>query len=293
IDYFVIRNCVYCVLYVATFSPIIVRLDGKTVLITGANTGIGKETALDMAQVNLACRDMTRARIAADEIRQKSGNDNVVMKELDLASLQSVRDLARDIQVNEQRLDILINNAGIMMCSKWKTEDGFEMQFGVNHLGHFLLTNCLLDLLKKSAPSRIVIVSSLAHEKGHFGQSEQLQSTHVWFKNFIKKCKLLYTRTGVTVYSLHPGHIRTELGRHWFPTLPFWKRILVIPIILLIKNPWQGAQTTIYCAVDESLANVSGLYYSDCAPKTPAPQALNDTTAKKLWDLSASMVGLA
>uniref|UniRef100_A0A3Q3K572 Uncharacterized protein n=1 Tax=Monopterus albus TaxID=43700 RepID=A0A3Q3K572_MONAL len=150
-----------------------VRLDGKTVLITGANTGIGKETALDMAQVNLACRDMTRARIAADEIRQKSGNDNVVMKELDLASLQSVRDLARDIQVNEQRLDILINNAGIMMCSKWKTEDGFEMQFGVNHLGHFLLTNCLLDLLKKSAPSRIVIVSSLAHEKGHFGQSDK------------------------------------------------------------------------------------------------------------------------
>uniref|UniRef100_A0A3Q3R720 Uncharacterized protein n=1 Tax=Monopterus albus TaxID=43700 RepID=A0A3Q3R720_MONAL len=291
-------------LYRETLCRSKVRLDGKTVLITGANTGIGKETALDMAQVNLACRDMTRARIAADEIRQKSGNDNVVMKELDLASLQSVRDLARDIQVNEQRLDILINNAGIMMCSKWKTEDGFEMQFGVNHLGHFLLTNCLLDLLKKSAPSRIVIVSSLAHEKGHFGQSEQLQSTHLptfhcthtvhmAVLDFIKKCKLLYTRTGVTVYSLHPGHIRTELGRHWFPTLPFWKRILVIPIILLIKNPWQGAQTTIYCAVDESLANVSGLYYSDCAPKTPAPQALNDTTAKKLWDLSASMVGLA
>uniref|UniRef100_A0A3Q3KEU4 Uncharacterized protein n=1 Tax=Monopterus albus TaxID=43700 RepID=A0A3Q3KEU4_MONAL len=260
-----------------------VRLDGKTVLITGANTGIGKETALDMAQVNLACRDMTRARIAADEIRQKSGNDNVVMKELDLASLQSVRDLARDIQVNEQRLDILINNAGIMMCSKWKTEDGFEMQFGVNHLGHFLLTNCLLDLLKKSAPSRIVIVSSLAHEKGRIHFDDISLN-----KNY---CPI--QSTGVTVYSLHPGHIRTELGRHWFPTLPFWKRILVIPIILLIKNPWQGAQTTIYCAVDESLANVSGLYYSDCAPKTPAPQALNDTTAKKLWDLSASMVGLA
>uniref|UniRef100_A0A3Q3K3G2 Uncharacterized protein n=1 Tax=Monopterus albus TaxID=43700 RepID=A0A3Q3K3G2_MONAL len=283
------------------FDRIWVRLDGKTVLITGANTGIGKETALDMAhdiyfkfylgaRVNLACRDMTRARIAADEIRQKSGNDNVVMKELDLASLQSVRDLARDIQVNEQRLDILINNAGIMMCSKWKTEDGFEMQFGVNHLGHFLLTNCLLDLLKKSAPSRIVIVSSLAHEKGriHFDDIS-LNKNYCPIQSIIL-CTLC---TGVTVYSLHPGHIRTELGRHWFPTLPFWKRILVIPIILLIKNPWQGAQTTIYCAVDESLANVSGLYYSDCAPKTPAPQALNDTTAKKLWDLSASMVGLA
>lgn len=166
---------------------------------------------------------MTRARIAADEIRQKSGNGNVVVKKLDLSSLQSVRDLAKDVQENEQRLDILINNAGIfhlsliynnyynnvqesrckqifmnwlyllalfspstyvlyeargyslfififflgiMMCPKWQTEDGFEMQFGVNHLGHFLLTNCLLDLLKKSAPSRVVIVSSLAHERG-------------------------------------------------------------------------------------------------------------------------------
>uniref|UniRef100_A0A3Q1GW59 Uncharacterized protein n=1 Tax=Anabas testudineus TaxID=64144 RepID=A0A3Q1GW59_ANATE len=146
-----------------------VRLDGKTVLVTGANTGIGKETALDMARrgetLRLTCRDLTRARIAADEIRQKSGNGNVVVKKVDLASLQSVRDFAKDITENEERLDILINNAGIciMMCPKWKTDDGFEMQFGVNHLGHFLLTNCLLDLLKKSAPSRIVIVSSLVH----------------------------------------------------------------------------------------------------------------------------------
>ncbi|XP_070684415.1 retinol dehydrogenase 13 [Pempheris klunzingeri] len=285
-----------------------VRLDGKTVLITGANTGIGKETALDMAQrgarVILACRDMTRARIAADEIRQKSGNGNVVVKKLDLCSLQSVRDLAKDVQENEEHLDILINNAGIMMCPKWKTEDGFEMQFGVNHLGHFLLTNCLLDLLKKSAPSRIVIVSSLAHEKGHIhfddinldkdyqGEESYRQSklANVLF------CRELAGRlqgTGVTVYSLHPGVIHTELGRHLFPTLALWKRILVMPLLMLIKSPWEGAQTTIYCAVDESLANVSGLYYSDCAPKTPAPQALDDAAAKALWDLSASMVGLA
>ncbi|KAG7222420.1 hypothetical protein INR49_016280 [Caranx melampygus] len=285
-----------------------VRLDGKTVLITGANTGIGEETALDMAQrgarVILACRDMTRARIAADEIRQKSGNGNVVVKKLDLSSLQSVRDLAKDVQENEQRLDILINNAGILMCPKWQTEDGFEMQFGVNHLGHFLLTNCLLDLLKKSAPSRIVIVSSLEHEKGkiHFDDIN-LDEGYTPHRSYCQSklanvlfCRELASRlqdTGVTVYSLHPGVVATDLIRHYFPTLTLWKKVMAKLLLMLIKSPKEGAQTTIYCAVDESQANVSGLYYSDCAPKTPAPQAMDDAAAKKLWDLSASMVGLA
>ncbi|XP_036950265.1 retinol dehydrogenase 12 [Acanthopagrus latus] len=284
------------------------RLDGKTVLITGANTGIGKETALDMAKrgarVILACRDMTRAHIAADEIRQRSGNGNVVVKKLDLSSLQSVRDLAKDVEANEDHLNILINNAGVMMCPKWKTEDGFEMQFGVNHLGHFLLTNCLLDLLKKSAPSRIVTVSSLAHERGqiHFDDInlDKDYDRQVSYRQS-KLANVLFSRelatrlqgTGVTTYSLHPGVIRTELGRHFFPTIALWKKICFMPFYYLIKSPWEGAQTTIYCAVDESLENTSGLYYSDCAPKTPAPQALDDAAAKKLWDVSASMVGLA
>lgn len=285
-----------------------VRLDGKTVLITGANTGIGKETALDMAKrgarVILACRDVTRARIAADDIRQQSGNGNVVVKKLDLASLQSVRDLAKDVQENEERLDVLINNAGIMMCPKSKTEDGFELQFGVNHLGHFLLTNCLLDLLKKSAPSRVVIVASLAHEKGHihfddinldkdYNRTVSYRQSKLANVLFCRELAARLQGTGVTVYSLHPGVVRTELGRHLLPSLALWQRIILKPFVMLIKSPREGAQTSIYCAVDESLANVSGLYYSDCAPKTSAPQALDDAAAKKLWDLSASMVGLA
>ncbi|KAF3854797.1 hypothetical protein F7725_022852, partial [Dissostichus mawsoni] len=240
-------------------------LEGKTVLITGGNTGIGKETAVDLARrgarVILACRDMDRANKAAAEVMKRSGNDQVVVRKLDLASLESVRQLAKDVLDNEERLDVLINNAGIMSCPEWKTEDGFEMQFGVNHLGHFLLTNCLLDLLEKSSPSRIVNVSSLAHEKG----------------------------TGVTSYSLHPGVIRTELGRHMWPEMPLWKKVVFTPFMFLIKSPTEGAQTTIYCAVEESLQNESGLYYSDCAPKTAAPQGLDDEAAKKLWDLSAAM----
>ncbi|XP_039990103.1 retinol dehydrogenase 13-like isoform X2 [Xiphias gladius] len=283
------------------------RLDGKTVLITGGNTGIGKETAVDLAKrgakVILACRDLDRANKAAEDVRKRSGNDSVIVKKLDLASLQSVRQLAKDILASEERLDVLINNAGVMGCPKWQTEDGFEMQFGVNHLGHFLLTNCLLDLLKKSAPSRIVNVSSLAHERGHiyFDDINQEKEYRPW-KSYAqsKLANVLFTRelsnrlqgTEVTTYSLHPGVIRTELGRHFWPTMPLWKRVVYTPLMFLIKSPTEGAQTTIYCAVEESLQNKSGLYYSDCAPKTAAPQGLDDDAAKRLWDLSASMVGL-
>ncbi|KAK9516703.1 hypothetical protein VZT92_024621 [Zoarces viviparus] len=282
-------------------------LEGKTVLITGGNTGIGKETAVDLAKrgarVILACRDMDRANRAAEEVKKRSGNDNVIVKKLDLASLQSVRQLAKDVLASEGRLDVLINNAGVMSCPKWQTEDGFEMQFGVNHLGHFLLTNCLLDLLKKSASSRIVTVSSLAHQRGqiYFDDIHQEKDYRPW-KSYAqsKLANVLFTRelakklqgTGVTTYSLHPGVIRTELGRHFWPTMPLWKRVVYTPLMFLIKSPTEGAQTTIYCAVEESLQNESGLYYSDCAPKSAAPQGLDDEAAKKLWDLSASMVGL-
>ncbi|XP_028287303.1 retinol dehydrogenase 13-like [Parambassis ranga] len=283
------------------------RLDGKTILITGANTGIGKETALDLARrgarVILACRDMDRANTAAEDVRNQSGNGNVIVKKLDLASLQSVRELAHDVLASEERLDVLINNAGVMSCPRWQTEDGFEMQFGVNHLGHFLLTNCLLDLLKKSSPSRIINVSSLAHEKGqiYFDDINQEKDYNPW-KSYgqSKLANVLFTRelakklqgTGVTAYSLHPGVIRTELGRHLWPTIPLWKRVVYLPFMFFIKSATDGAQTTIYCAVEESLQNDSGLYYSDCAPKKAASQGLDDEAAKKLWDLSASMVGL-
>ncbi|XP_015257813.1 PREDICTED: retinol dehydrogenase 13-like [Cyprinodon variegatus] len=252
----------------------------------------------------MACRDIPKAYTAADEIRQKTGNGNIVVKKLDLASLKSVRELAKYVQENEKRLDVLINNAGIMMCPKWKTEDGFEMQFGVNHLGPFLLTNCLLDLLKKSAPSRVVVVSSVAHVTGsiHFDDINLDRN----YDNLVsyrqsKLANILFARelaarlqgTGVTVYSLHPGFIRTELVRHLFPQWAWWKKMLASVAMMIVKSPWEGAQTTIYCAVEESLANESGLYYSDCARKKPAAPALDDAAAKRLWELSASMVGLS
>ncbi|XP_038075404.1 retinol dehydrogenase 12-like [Patiria miniata] len=289
------------------------RLDGKTVLITGANTGIGKETARDLvrrgARVIVACRDIAKAEAAVADIRKDTGSDNLVVVKLDLASLASVRECAKKIKAEEPRLNILINNAGIMMCPAWKTEDGFEMQFGVNHLGHFLLTNLLLDLIKSSAPARIVNVSSIGHD--FFGK--------MWWEDInmrtnydpiaaygqSKLANVLFTRelgkrlkgSGVTTYALHPGNVSTELSRYvadavnllWriitrFMSTPFGK--------FMTKTPVQGAQTSIYCAVAEELAETTGLYFSDCAPAKASKLAMDDDSARRLWELSAEMVGL-
>uniref|UniRef100_A0A3P8SZY2 Si:dkey-23o4.6 n=1 Tax=Amphiprion percula TaxID=161767 RepID=A0A3P8SZY2_AMPPE len=285
-----------------------VRLDGKTVLITGANTGIGKETSRDMAgrgaRVVMACRDLTRAEQAAEEVRRSTGNGNVVIRHLDLASVYSVRQFAKDFLDSEDRLDILINNAGVMMCPKWLTEDGFETQLAVNHLGHFLLTNLLLPKLKSSAPSRVVNVSSIAHRGGRINFDDLFFSRRTYspLESYrqSKLANVLFSRelarrlsgTGVSSFSLHPGVIRTELGRHvegWFPLLG---ALLRLPSLLLMKTPWQGCQTTVFCAVTPGLEERSGRYFSDCAEKETAPEGRDDVAAKKLWEESARLVGL-
>ena len=206
------------------------RLDGKTVIITGANTGIGLETAVDLAKRNarviLACRSLERGETAAVEVRKRSGNDNVVFVQLDLASLDSVRRFAAKILEEEPRIDILINNAGIMaLPERTLSQDGFEMQFAVNHLGHFLLTNLLLDRIKEAPSARIINVSSKGHIRGNldFDNLNSEKSYVPWVTYGTSKlANILFTRslakrlegTGVTANSLHPGAIMTELGRH-------------------------------------------------------------------------------
>ena len=205
------------------------RLDGKTVIITGGNAGIGKETAIDLAgrnaRVILACRSVEKGEKAAVEVREKSGNDDVVFRQLDLASLASVRQFAATVLEEEPRIDILINNAGVMACPYSKTEDGFEMQFAVNHLAHFLLTNLLLDRLKEAPSARIVTVSSLMHVLGkiNFDDINSEKSYDPWRAyNQSKLANILFTRslsrhlafTNVTANALHPGAIATELQRH-------------------------------------------------------------------------------
>ena len=280
-------------------------LEGKTVVITGANTGIGKETAVDLAKrgarVIIGCRNMEKGKEALKGIQERSGSTNVFLEKLDLASLDSVREFADNILKNEPRLDILINNAGVASCSYQKTKDGFEMQFGTNHLGHFLLTMLLLDRLKRSAPSRIINVSSIVHGWG----SGKINFDDIHFeKNYdrskayyhSKLANVLFTRelskrlegTHVTVNALHPGVVNTELQRH-----TFLSSALLYPVQwYLFKSAEQGAQTTIYCAVSEEMEGVSGKYLADCAIKEPSKSAQDDDAALKLWDLSLKLVGL-
>ncbi|XP_060076471.1 retinol dehydrogenase 12-like [Ylistrum balloti] len=284
------------------------RLDGKTVIITGCNTGIGLETAKELsargARVIMACRDIGRASKAADIVKTFSGNSDVSVERLDLASLDSVRKFAGVILKNEERIDILINNAGVMMCPKWNSEDGYEMQFATNHLGHFLLTNLLLDRIKNSAPSRIINVSSSAHYQGtidfdDINHDKNYSSFFVYAQS--KLANVLFTKelarrlqdTGVTTNSLHPGVINTELSRHiqaWMTPLLFR---LLQPLTGFMKTPLQGAQTTLHCALDERLDNVSGNYFSDCTEKKPSKAALNMEAAKRLWQVSEEMVAKA
>ncbi|KAK5921513.1 hypothetical protein CgunFtcFv8_018871 [Champsocephalus gunnari] len=284
------------------------RLDGKTVLITGANTGIGKETSRELAargaRVVMACRDLTRAETAAEEIRQTTGNGNVVIRHLDLSSLYSVRQFSKEFLQTEDRLDILINNAGVMMCPLWLTEDGFETQLAVNHLGHFLLTNELLPMLKSSAPSRVVTVSSIAHKGGqvHLDDLSFSSRSYSPLKSYrqSKLCNVLFSRelssrsrgSGVSSFCLHPGVIRTELGRHVESWLPLLGSLLSLPSLLLMKTPQQGAQTTLYCALTPGLEGKTGGYFSDCAEKEVAPEGRDDFMARRLWEESARLVGL-
>ncbi|XP_048186158.1 retinol dehydrogenase 13 isoform X1 [Perognathus longimembris pacificus] len=284
-------------------------IPGKTVIVTGANTGIGKQTALELARrgghVILACRDMGKCEAAARDIRGETLNHRVSARHLDLASLRSIREFATKVIEEEERVDILINNAAVMRCPHWTTEDGFEMQFGVNHLGHFLLTNLLMDKLKASAPSRIINLSSLAHIAGHIDfddlnwQKRNYNTKEAYCQSklavvlFTKELSRRLQGTGVTANALHPGVARTELGRHTGMHKSSFSSFTLGPFFwLLFKSPQLAAQPSTYLAVAEELEDVSGKYFDGLKEKVPAPEAEDEEIARRLWAESARLVGL-
>nr|XP_045236374.1 retinol dehydrogenase 13 isoform X3 [Macaca fascicularis] len=248
---------------------------------------------------------MEKCEAAAKDIRGETLNHHVNARHLDLASLKSIREFAVKIIEEEERVDILINNAGVMRCPHWTTEDGFEMQFGVNHLGHFLLTNLLLDKLKASAPSRIINLSSLAHVAGHIDfddlnwQTRKYNTKAAYCQSklaivlFTKELSRRLQGSGVTVNALHPGVARTELGRHTGIHGSTFSSTMLGPIIwLLVKSPELAAQPSTYLAVAEELADVSGKYFDGLKQKAPAPEAEDEEVARRLWAESARLVGL-
>lgn len=297
-----------------------IQADGKVVIITGSNTGIGKETALELAKrkatVYLACRDLAKCEEARKSIILESKNRNVYCRQLDLASFESIKNfvkhfkseqvrrlkIASTIQSNsksfQNRLDILINNAGVMRCPRMVTTEGFEMQIGVNHMGHFLLTHLLLDFMKVSTPSRIVNVSSIAHTRGEINTADlNSEKSYDPAKAYeqSKLANVLFTRelakrldgSGVTVNSLHPGIVDTELMRHMGVFNSFFAKIIVYPLMWpFLKTAVNGAQTSLYVALDPDLEKVTGKYFSDCKQKEVAAQGQDDSMANFLWKVS-------
>jgi NAD(P)-dependent dehydrogenase (short-subunit alcohol dehydrogenase family) len=270
-------------------------LDGSTIRVTGANTGIGKETARILAargaRVLLACRSQTSGRAARDEIAEETGNRSLELLSLDLGDLDSVRACADAFLATGEPLHVLINNAGVA-GARGMTTSGFERAFGINHIGPFLLTDLLLGRLRASAPARIVNVASTAHYDAPGIDWEAVRRptkslTGMREYSVSKLANVLHAQelarqldgSGVTTYALHPGVIASDIWRQvpW-PVRPLMKRRMA--------TPEHGARTSVYCATAPELADESGQYYDDCRRREPAAPATAALGAE-LWRRSS------
>jgi NAD(P)-dependent dehydrogenase (short-subunit alcohol dehydrogenase family) len=284
---------------------------GRTILITGGNTGLGLETAVALAaagaDVTITSRDAGRGDAARKEIVDRAGvdADHVEVMALDLASTDSIRAFAAAFLESHPRLDVLVNNAGLILSERSETEDGFETTFGVNHLGHVLLTDLLLERLTASAPSRIVVVASEAHKFALDGlKFDDLQCEgHYWSYRVYGRSKLaniLFSRalarrlegTGVTVNAVHPGSVATRFARDgdtsFVTAASTW---IARPFS---RTPEEGARTQVHVASASELADVSGAYFvsSKRADRKLSRAARDDEAAERLWTVSRELLSL-
>ena len=302
-------------------------LSAQTFVVTGANSGIGLVTATQLASqgasVVMGCRRTEEGEARAAEIREQHSSAKLDVYALDLGKLDSVRAFAKSVLEKHDALQGLINNAGVMNTPHQKTADGFEMQIGVNHLGHFLLTELLLPALKAGAPARVVIVSSCFHDKA-MGREGKIDLDDLFFEKReydgweayaqSKLANVLHAQglakrlegTGVTAVSVHPGWVRTNLARH---SMPLWVQDYILrPILGLMGmiEPWQGAQSSLYAALADDVPEHSGEYYSQLGVyreksfnkggwpmKSPNPAANDEATSDALYEKSRALVGLA
>jgi NAD(P)-dependent dehydrogenase (short-subunit alcohol dehydrogenase family) len=284
-------------------------MQGKTVVVTGGNSGIGFETAAALAamgaRVLVTARDADKGRAAVAAIGQRAGaaGGPVQLVVFDLGDLDSVRRGAAEVLDQAPRLDVLINNAGLVLTERTLTVDGFEATFAINHLGPFLFTNLLLDRIRESAPSRIVNVASTAHSAARKGipfddlQSERrYRGMRVYGQS--KLANMLFTielarrleGSGVTANSLHPGTVRTGYGADGDA-----RGLLAVGIKIaapFFLSPAKGARTSIYLASAPEVDGVSGEYFVKAKPRKPRKQALDADAARRLWQVSEQLVGL-
>jgi len=271
-------------------------LEGKTIVVTGANTGIGRATAAALAArgatLVLAGRSAEKTLPVIDELRTASGNAQISFSQLDLGDLADVRRSAESLAASHPRIDVLINNAGLA-GTRGQTKDGFELAFGTNHLGPFLYTQILLPSLRRAPQGRIVNVASRAHLRAKGIPFERLRQP-TWtvtgleeygiskLANVLHAAELARREAGqsaVTAYSLHPGVVASDVWRR----VP-WPFVNLMKM-LMISNE-QGALTSLYCATDPALATVSGRYYKESREARMNPLAKDEALAKALWTRS-------
>lgn len=295
-------------------------LSGRRVLITGASAGLGEETARALAahgaNVVMAVRDLAKGERAAEAVRATAAaNSSVELRQLDLASLKSIRSCADQLLAEGAPLHILIANAGVMACPQGTTENGFETQFGTNHLGHFVFVNCLVPLLLAGAPSRIVVLSSSGHRFSDVDLDDP-NFEHTPYDPWVaygraKTANALFAVAldarlrdrGVRACAVHPGGIRTELGRHLTPETmqSLMSRVPNSPGTYKFKSVPQGAATSVWAAVIADANETGGRFCEDCAlakvtedPNVAAgvrPYALDPKHAEALWSRSEELVG--
>ena len=276
-------------------------MEGKICIVTGANSGIGKATAVGLAEMNasvvMLCRSKERGEVAQKEIIELTGNNNVDLLLCDLSSQKEIRDFVVEFKNKYQNLHVLINNAGVMLSKRNISVDGFEMNFAVNHLAPFLLTNLLLDILKKSAPSRIINVGSAAHRMGKIDfedlQRENKKGRPMGLYGSSKLAMTLVSyelsrmleNSNVTVNVVHPGLINTNLGRDRSSTSKgFAKKFF--------KSPEIGAETSIFLASSPEVEGITGKYYTKKQQKMSSKESYNEEYAKRLWEISTEMTKL-
>jgi len=277
---------------------------GKVVLITGANSGIGFEASVKIASMGahvvMVARDRRRGDDALVAVKARSGSDTVSLLLCDMASMAGVRALAQDVLARHPRLDVIVNNAGSVKTSREVTEDGLEWTFAANYLGHFLLTNLLLDRLRESAPARVVNVSSDGHRRGTI-EFENLQFERGGFSTLTayarsKLAQVLFTRelarrleqTGVTVNALHPGAVATGIwakaAAPWYVRAP-----IAVAKVLFMRTPSQGGDRIVYLATSPDVEGLTGGYYDKDRLTLPSTLALDQALARRLWDESAKL----